>query len=203
MHVAIIILLIVILTIFIYWIYPSRDSILFVLAVKDESNEEFEKRDLPVIYTGVGEINAAYRLTRAIEKYHPGMVINYGTAGSSSLPIGSIVEVTKFIQHDMDATALGFKKYETPYDPAGDMIVFSSDGKTCCTGDTFLDQSHSDPLCDLVDMEAYALAKVCKLEGVRFKCFKYITDNLNKNSDTHWRTNVIDGAQKFLNTLTF
>jgi adenosylhomocysteine nucleosidase len=54
---------------------------------------------------------------------------------------------------------------------------------------------------DLVDMEAYALAKVCKLEGIDFRCFKYITDNANDNAPSDWIDNCKKGAKLFDNRI--
>ena len=50
---------------------------------------------------------------------------------------------------------------------------------------------------DLVDMESYALAKVCKLENIEFKCFKYISDNADNNAQSDWLENCKKGAKLF------
>ena len=50
---------------------------------------------------------------------------------------------------------------------------------------------------DVVDMEAYAIAKVCKLEGIEFKCFKYISDNADENATSDWIENCKKGAKSF------
>ena len=50
---------------------------------------------------------------------------------------------------------------------------------------------------DLVDMEAYALAKVCKLEGIEFKCFKYISDQADGQAASDWIENCKKGAKLF------
>ena len=46
-------------------------------------------------------------------------------------------------------------------------------------------------------MEAYAIAKVCKLENIKFKCFKYISDNADDNASTDWNKNLALGAKSF------
>jgi adenosylhomocysteine nucleosidase len=46
-------------------------------------------------------------------------------------------------------------------------------------------------------MEAYALAKVCKLEGIKFRCFKYISDNADSNASLDWIDNCKKGAKLF------
>ena len=52
--------------------------------------------------------------------------------------------------------------------------------------------------CGVVDMEAYALAKVCWLEGARFACVKYVTDGADHAAAGHWRDNVHKAAEEFL-----
>ncbi len=52
--------------------------------------------------------------------------------------------------------------------------------------------------CDIVDMEAYALAKVCKIHNIEFKCYKYISDYANDDSSNDWIENCNKGATHFL-----
>ena len=96
-------------------------SILTVIALPEESQGVFEAENTDILYTGVGKINAAYQLTRAlIERRYAGistdLVINLGTAGSKKLLTGSLVLCTKFVQWDMNAGVLGFKQGETPHE---------------------------------------------------------------------------------------
>ena len=55
---------------------------------------------------------------------------------------------------------------------------------------------------DVVDMEAYAIAKVCKFENIEFKCFKYISDNADKNADNDWGKNLAKGATAFASLIS-
>jgi adenosylhomocysteine nucleosidase len=50
----------------------------------------------------------------------------------------------------------------------------------------------------VVDMEAYALAKVCKLQNINFKCFKFISDGADENAKDHWIDNCKKGSELFL-----
>ena len=50
---------------------------------------------------------------------------------------------------------------------------------------------------DVVDMEAYAIAKICKLEKIEFQCFKYISDKADNNADIDWKKNLELGAKAF------
>jgi len=172
--------------------------ILILVAVK----EELSKKDLPGIgihYTGVGKINASIKTIKVIKDYSPSLIINYGTAGSLNKELRGLVEVTQFFQRDMDATPLGFKIGQTPFDDIGE-INFGSDGYSCGTGDTFVTQTPKLKT-DLVDMEAYAIAKICFIENVKFKCFKYISDNANSGANDDWIENVSKGKKLFVNQM--
>ena len=65
----------------------------------------------------------------------------------------------------------------------------------CGTGDSFETGQPKVP-CNLVDMEGYAMAKVCKKLGVRFVSVKYITDGANETAHLDWEENLLLGAQK-------
>ncbi len=147
-------------------------------------------------YTGAGKINATYNLTKLIEIYKPDEVINFGTAGAISKNLEGIVECTKFYQRDMDVSALmNLKIGETPFDNIKE-IIQSSNGYSCGTGDSFVTTSIPIKV-DVVDMEAYALAKVCKLENINFRCFKFISDNADDSASIDWEENCKKGARLF------
>jgi len=181
--------------------YPDP---LVVMALEQESAGHFE--GIPVLYTGVGKINATCLLTRRLERYSltgralP-LVINFGTAGSPSLPAGSLVCCTKFVQRDMDVTALGFERCATPFESGPHIVEFPAlvDGlptAVCGTGDSF--STDGCPVrSDVVDMEAYALAKVCRLYGAKFGCVKYISDGSDADAAKSWEQNVSAAAKRF------
>ena len=139
--------------------------------------QELPKSYLPgwkIIYTGVGKVNASFAISRSYLDYKPEYVVNYGTAGSLNKNISGLIEVSKFYQRDMDVRGLGFKLGETPFDDVNE-IIYSDEGFSCGSGDSFVKNKIEIDV-DLVDMEAYALAKVCHLHNVPFISFKYITD---------------------------
>ena len=145
---------------------------------------------------GVGKINATYNLIKLIQEHKPSEIINYGTAGAIKKELSGIVECTKFYQRDMDVRSLlNLKLGETPFDHINEIIT-SEEGFSCGSGDSFVNKQIEMDL-DLVDMEAYALAKVCKLEGINFKCFKYISDNADENATSDWIANCKKGAKLF------
>lgn len=176
-----------------------RERTLLCFALEDEAKDCFD--DFHLVFCGIGKVNAAYNLTRAIANWEakhgqkPDMVLNLGSAGSSYFAKGLIVNCTRFIQRDFDVSALGMDLYATPYEhdiPAhlnhGVRLNSFPEG-TCGTGDHFETTATKGPW-DLVDMEAYALAKVCLFERVPFGCLKFISDGADGHAATTWEESL-------------
>jgi adenosylhomocysteine nucleosidase len=187
----------------------NKKDILIVSALEVETQGQLE--DWRVLHTGVGKVNAAIELTKVLEKAHlhylppmPKLVINYGTAGSRKIKKKTLVDCTKFVQRDMDVTGLGFLRGETPFEQDPPVIIqpqnidFNPIGRnaTCGTGDCFVEDK-SQYYGEVVDMEAYALAKVCYLYDVPFISFKYITDGADEQAHEDWEANLADGIVEF------
>ncbi len=169
--------------------------ILILVALK----EELSVNDLPglhIHYTGVGKINASVKTIEVIDEYSPTLIINYGTAGGLNEDLKGLVEVNRFFQRDMDASSLGFNIGQTPFDDIEE-INFGNSGFTCGTGDSFVTQKPKLKT-DLVDMEAYAIAKICYMKDVKFRCFKYISDKANGHANEDWSKNVSVGKKLFI-----
>jgi adenosylhomocysteine nucleosidase len=66
----------------------------------------------------------------------------------------------------------------------------------CSTADSFATHRHAVDG-DVVDMEAFALARVCISEHVRFACVKYVTDGADADSAAHWEAALDSAAQAF------
>jgi len=197
----------------------DKEDILIVCALEQETNWK-ELEGWRVIYTGCGKINAAHELTTelffsALALPLPKLIINFGTAGSRSLPLQTLVDCTKFIERDMDATALGFERGETPYDnhdPHGSSIIIDysaiqnpiSKNCVCGTGDSFVEHVDNEMKeIDVFDMEAYALAKVCDKIGIDFVSYKYITDNADERSANLWLEDCGKGIKEFEKVLKY
>ena len=168
---------------------------IFVAALKEETpNLDF------FYHTGVGKINATYNLTKIINKHNPTEIINFGTAGAIDKNLNGIIECTKFYQRDMDVTGLmNLKIGQTPFDDINEIII-SHNGYSCGSGDNFVTKKIQMKV-DVVDMEAYALAKVCKLENISFRCFKFISDNADETANNDWIKNCENGAKLFKHKL--
>jgi len=167
-----------------------------------------------VLFTGVGKINASHALTQyLVRNKHIKRVINYGTAGSAyGVKKGELIRCTTFIQGDMDCSLITDSPGVTFADqPAvSGVINFGTDGYICRTQDQFVtDLNTLDLFQELlegrkfncVDMEAYALAKVCALMEKDFICYKYISDDADSNADDEWEENVHKGEPLFYEAL--
>ena len=180
-----------------------QSDIALIMALPNESKGLFEQAGIQVHYSGIGKINAAFKAFEVIQKTGCKTLINLGSAGSSHFDAHSLVEVITFVQRDMDVSPLGFAVGVTPMDediPAEIHVQphFEHLPKGICgTGDSF-EIGQPKVSCNLVDMEAYALAKVCQKLGVRLISVKYITDGANDTAHLDWEENLLVGAQKLL-----
>jgi len=181
----------------------SMDKTLVVFAMETEAQGLFD--GFHTIYTGVGKVNAAYQLMFGLQKWkedfgaYPELVLNVGSAGSSLFSSGSVVNCTQFIQRDMDVTAFGHTRYTTPNEDSSP--VFSAGLRcepfpqgVCGSGDSFSTDGRMLGW-NVVDMEAYALAKVCVGQGVPFCCLKYISDGADDQAVVSWDQAMVATAQ--------
>ena len=56
------------------------------------------------------------------------------------------------------------------------------------------DKFQENPSAHLVDMEAYSIAKVCKIFGFDFAAYKFVSDDGNADE---WKQNHMNGADLF------
>ena len=94
----------------------------------------------------------------------------------------------------MDVWSLNFKLGETPFDNINEIVL--AEGYSCGSGDNFVDKEIEMQV-DVVDMEAYAIAKVCQKKSIKFRCFKYISDNADSNASNNWKENLKKGSNLF------
>ena len=180
---------------------------LVVMALPQEAQDVFERAGIRVLYTGVGKVNAAMTLMRELAAIrHTGRalpgIVNFGSAGSRRFATGTMVACTAFHQRDMDVSGIGFAPGTTPFEDIPPVIEFSTPFRDlatagCATGDSF-ETSERAMACDVVDMEAYALAKVCHVEGTAFACAKFVSDGADHAAGSDWQSNLHRAAERFL-----
>ena len=176
----------------------TKKNTLIAVAMKEELSLE-QADGWNVIYTGIGKVNALISVNQALTEFKPDNLINFGTAGSSRSDLKGLHEVTTFKQRDMDLRSLGLSLGVTLNDHIND-IYLDRPGLSCGTGDSFV-TANQELKTDLYDMEAYALAKLCLIEKIKFFCFKYISDEANKKASSDWSENVSKGGEAFQNYL--
>jgi adenosylhomocysteine nucleosidase len=176
-------------------------SRVFIVAVPDEVNSQKEILGSPVIFSGVGKINAAMAAYQALRAGYK-EIINIGSCGSMKLPPGQLVKVGQVFQ-DIDATPLSEYGY-TPYEDDSKKIVLDVNfNTTCFTTDYFYDGNqrikYSENYlkmvdeCSIFDMECFAIAKVCKRFDMKFNSYKWVSDDGDASS---WKEMCNIGFEK-------
>jgi len=180
------------------------------VALEDELNSDYFFDNRPntnwqIQYTGVGKLNASITAMKYGNTTSCDKIINYGSAGivSSKDLIGQIVQPDVIIQRDM-MTEPQAPRGVTPFEDsitAGPILLNTNSNITLGTGDSFV--MEKDPWfdyasIDLVDMEAYAIAKVSRYLNTPFECYKYVSDFADENAAETWQENANKGAKTFM-----
>lgn len=174
---------------------------IFIVAVEDEVEIQDDILGYPVIFSGVGKINATMAATIASNLGY-NELINIGSCGSLKIPVGEIVKIGQVFQ-DIDATPLD-KYGATPFEPASEQIILDVKSPySCFTTDYFYDNSQLSKYspyylemiekCSIFDMECFAIAKVCKRFGIKFSSYKWVSDS---GDHSHWKENCKIGFEK-------
>lgn len=173
---------------------------LIIVALEGELNPRTLPSSLPLIYCGVGKINAALTTQRAIYDLKPDHIINFGTAGRVSLHLHGLQRVKKVVQRDMIAEPLA-PRGVTPLMPGPHHFESGDDGIVCGTGDSFVtsrDEWLHDNKIDLVDMELFAIASAAHRAKVKWSAYKFISDDANEGAADDWQAKVNHGEELFL-----
>ncbi|NJJ39746.1 5'-methylthioadenosine/adenosylhomocysteine nucleosidase [Paenibacillus apii] len=162
----------------------------------------FDGRDLVLLQSGIGKVNAALTTALLIERYRPELIINTGAAGGigSSLRIGDIVVGTELAYSDVDATAFARYEYgQVPRMPsryparaeflalARQLAAGKPDGRVftglITTADSFIGSKEAAdfirgrfPESLATDMEGAAIAQTAYRFGVPFLAVRAISD---------------------------
>ena len=180
-------------------------KILLVYAIPEEKIEvNIPNAEVIYVETGMGKVSAAMRTMRAICEYHPDMVINIGSAGTLNHKVGDVFVCNHFIDRDLRKVTLDGVVSEIEFGNDAIKRIFSERELvygTCNTGDSFITEGN-DIEGDVIDMESFAEADVCREMGVPFFAVKYVTDVVGQNSSEEWFAKLADarhGLTAFLN----
>lgn len=167
----------------------SPDRPLLVVAL-DEEATHLHALDLPILVTGAGKVNAAVAVATTIGEQRPHSLINLGTAGALRPGLTGTHVIARVTQHDLDDAAL-FSLTGLHF---GEPIDVATSGLTLATGDAFIaDPAVRDRLAqhaDLVDMEAYAIARAASAALLPLTIVKQVSDEASSEAATSWSASV-------------
>jgi adenosylhomocysteine nucleosidase len=168
-----------------------------------------EGKPVIVCRSGVGKVLATMRMQQLIDTHKLDRVIFTGVAGAirQNLAPGDVIIGSRLIQHDMDATALGFEIGQIPFTPyrffegdydllacaqsvaaKEDRVFFGCIG----TGDRFV--TEPEPLrelgIDCVDMEGCAIAMVCSIQQIPSLIIRIISDYADGSASADFEKNL-------------
>lgn len=168
-------------------------------------------RQVVLCQSGVGKVNAAMTAQILIDRFRIGSLLFTGVAGGvdPALNIGDIVISTECQQHDMDASAAGFKKGEIPF---AEKSIFEADLRLIRLAETYRpedervklvrgkvlsgDQFIADPdyvaylrrhfQGSCVEMEGAAVAQVCSLNEIPFLIIRSLSDKADRSAKVNF-----------------
>ena len=136
----------------------------------------FEQKDITLIISGIGKVNAAMATAYGCATYRPDYVLNFGAAGATghSASLGEIYQIGKAIEYDGVDLRTGMSPTYTPE------ILKGFQTATIATSDIPVIEKKDRELISfsaaLADMESSAIIQVCRKFRVRCHLFKFVTD---------------------------
>ncbi len=174
-------------------------KILISFALPEEMPDFTASESVRVITTRVGKANAAYKLTKNIVDFKPDIVVNAGTSGTVKWNVGDIVVARRFYDRDLAPLTIEGVVSEIEVGEALHIPSILENREafgdfTVNTGDDFVTDL-SNVAGDVIDMEGFAQAMVCKEENIPFVSVKYITDIIGQNSVKVWNEKLADARK--------
>jgi adenosylhomocysteine nucleosidase len=165
---------------------PGIPDILYAMAVANEYGPHLKARITPLM-TGVGPVEAAVSMTHELARLEaadrlPQLVVSLGSAGSHVLPQLGVFQATAISYRDMDASALGFARGETPFlglpiRLAPGLVVPGIPGATLSTGANVVSGAgYLMAEAEMVDMESYAVLRACQRFQLPLVALRGISD---------------------------
>lgn len=174
-----------------------------IAALESEIKARSLPDHIPIVYSGIGKINAAIATFQAIQRYQPQLIINFGTVGKINPTLSGLVTINKVIQRDISAEPLAPRGI-VPLSSKPNEFIVNTAGYVCGTGDSFVTQHDpwlTEQGVDVVDMELFAIAAISFEHNVNWISYKYISDAANEDSAHEWSSKVHHGEDLFLEQL--
>ncbi len=160
---------------------------------------------VPLVVTGIGTVNCAVNLCRAIERRRPNRLVNIGTAGALRDGLSGVFEITSVLQHDLSADLIA-EMTGKPFPHRVDLAATTGlPTARLATGDSFIsDSGIRDSLAqraELVDMEGYAVARAGQTYGIPVTLLKQVSDSADETAKLTWFDAVDRGARELAATV--
>ena len=176
-------------------------NVLFVMAADAEYGPHLRARFNPLM-TGVGPIEAAMIGALAMSALAragtlPDLAVCVGSAGSQVCPLGQVFQVSSVSWRDIDASPFGFTKGVTPFvDHPVDIPLVTplpiASARLSTGGNVLSGAAGYGAIdADMVDMETFAVARVCALFGVPLMGLRGISDGPEPPAGLHDWTNLL------------
>lgn len=178
------------------------------LAGSEFYNGKIDNQEVVLLKSGIGKVNAAMGTALLIEKFHPDVIINTGSAGGfhKELNVGDVVISTEVRHHDVDVTIFGYEYGQVPRMPAyfspNDNLVSVAEKSAekindiqvvkglIASGDSFMNDPErvefirsKMPELYAAEMEAAAIAQVAHQFEVPFVIIRSLSDIAGKDSN--------------------
>lgn len=166
-------------------VFANR-SVLFVMAAEAEYGSHLRALFVPLM-TGVGPVEAGVVVAAELARLQslgalPELVVSLGSAGSRTLEQTVVFQAKSVSYRDMDASALGFPKGQTPFLDLPPILplplsIPGIPAVTLSTGANIVSGAAYDAIeADMVDMETYAIVRACQAFGVPLVALRGISD---------------------------
>lgn len=170
--------------------------------------------------SGVGKVNAAITTQVLVDRYQIKRLLFTGVAGAvaPSLNIGDLVISTACIQHDMDVSALGYKRGQIPYQETStfeaDHELVAVAERVCqqlfagrytkgivLSGDQFI--ANRDQVQELyevfngacTEMEGAAVAQACMVNDIPFVIIRSMSDKADGSAHVNFAEFTVKASE--------
>lgn len=174
---------------------------------------QFLGKDVVVVRSGIGKVNAAVCAQILIDDFNVDAIINTGIAGGvySEINVGDVVVSTDLVHHDFDTAAFGYELGQVPrmevysfkadeklvnvaVDSAKQLDGFNVYSGRIISGDQFINSREKISFfrekfnAYAVEMEGAAIAHVCYLNSVPFVVLRSISDKADGSAHVDYPT---------------
>jgi len=150
------------------------------LEMKQIKKNLYENKNKRLLITGIGKQFTAINLTQYIcENSKPDLIINIGYAGSTDIPIGKWVNISRVYNYEWGIP--GEEKYVMLAGGSQKLEILENskiEQVECYSSESFVTETNIDEHVAF-DMELHSISLICDLYKIPLLSLKKISDNLS------------------------